>query len=527
MVSLFDKHLITILIFSPVFWAICCLFFNKKNTQLLRVFSIIASSVTFLLSCLLWKRFDIHSADIQLAERIEWMPDFGISYFVGIDGLSLLLVLLSTFLVPIIFLSSWNYISSKVKAYTALFFLLEAGMIGAFVSLDVFLFYIFWEAMLVPMFFIVGVWGGPKRIYAASKFMLYTIAGSLPMLIAIIYLIWQYKSQFGVFSASIIDLYQVSMPMDGFFSAQSLVFWAFCLAFAIKVPMFPLHTWLPDAHVQAPTGGSVILAGVLLKLGIYGFMRFAVPVAAEAALVYSDFFLVISVFAIIYGACVAFVQTDIKKLVAYSSVSHMGYIVLGLFSFNQIGVTGSIYQMLSHGISTGTLFLLVGILYERYHTREISVFGGLAKLLPLYTIVMVIATMSSIALPGTNGFIGEFMILQGAFLANWPVAIAGGAGVVLGAVYMLWLCQRILFGKLKTPDEKVRLDLNMREVAYLAPMIASIFIMGIYPRPFIQRMEKSVDYFVTNGLSADYSLNVQYVSDLRSGSGKKSSIVKR
>lgn len=523
--SLLDKHLITLLIFSPVFWAICCLFFNDKNTKALRIFSVVASTITFLLSCLLWKRFDPNSAAIQLAERAEWMPDFGISYFVGIDGLSLLLVLLSTFLLPIIFLSSWNYISTKVKAYTALFFLLEAGMIGAFVALDVFLFYIFWEAMLIPMFFIVGVWGGTQRIYAASKFMLYTIAGSLPMLIAIIYIIWQYKAQYGTFSASIIDLYQVSLPLNGLFSPQSLIFWAFCLAFAIKVPMFPLHTWLPDAHVQAPTGGSVILAGVLLKLGIYGFMRFAIPLAPEAALAYANFFLFISALAIIYGACVAFVQTDIKKLVAYSSVSHMGYIVLGLFSFNQIGVTGSIYQMLNHGISTGTLFLLVGILYERYHTREIAVFGGLAKLFPLYTIVMVIATMSSVALPGTNGFIGEFMILQGAFLANWPVAVAAGTGVVLGAVYMLWLCQRILFGKLKTPEKSEGFDLNLREVAYLAPMIAAIFVMGIYPSPFVRRMEKSVDYFVTKGLSSEYRPNVLYVSDLRPG--KKLSIVKR
>lgn len=527
MLSLVDNHLLSILIFSPVLWAICCLFFNEKSTTPLRIFSVGASTVTFLLSCLLWKRFNVDSAQMQFAERADWLPSLGVSYFIGVDGISLLLVLLSTFLLPIIFLSSWKYIGTKVKAYTALFFLLEAGMIGAFLALDVFLFYIFWEAMLIPMFFIVGVWGGKQRVYAASKFMLYTIAGSLPMLIAIIFLLWQYRDQYGTFSASILDLYKVSLPFDGLFSVQSLVFWAFCLAFAIKVPMFPLHTWLPDAHVQAPTGGSVILAGVLLKLGIYGFMRFAVPVAPEAAQAYAQFFMVISAVAIVYGACVAFVQTDIKKLVAYSSVSHMGYIVLGLFSFNAIGVTGSIYQMLNHGISTGTLFLLVGILYERYHTREIAVFGGLAKIFPLYTIVMVIATMSSIALPGTNGFIGEFMILQGAFLADWVATVVAGTGVILGAVYMLWLCQRILFGKVNVPEENKGFDLTPRELAYLAPMIVMIFVMGIYPKPFVDRMEKSVDYFVTNGLTTDYNPGVKFANQASINKAADVSVVKR
>jgi NADH-quinone oxidoreductase subunit M len=373
--------------------------------------------------------------------------------------------------------------------------MLETGMIGAFFSLDIFLFYVFWEAMLIPMFFIIGVWGGKERIYASAKFMLYTIAGSLPMLVAIIYLLWQHKTQFGFFSASLLDLYKVALPGDGMLSSQALVFLAFCLAFAVKVPMFPLHTWLPDAHVQAPTGGSVILAGVLLKLGIYGFIRFAIPLAPEATVLYAPYFMVIAAVAIIYGACVAIVQTDIKKLVAYSSVSHMGYIVLGLFSMNAIGITGSVYQMLNHGISTGGLFLLVGILYERRHTREVSEFGGLASVIPLFAISLIILTMSSIALPGTNGFIGEFLILQGAFLANPYISAVAGLGVVLGAVYMLWLCQKVLFGVCSNKKNKGMADLSLREAGYLAPLLILVFVMGLYPKVFITKMEKSIAYF--------------------------------
>lgn len=493
--ELLQNHLLSLVAFSPVLWGVLVLAIPEKLENAAKIFALAGSLATFALSVLIWKRFDEQNPGFQMAERLEWLPDFGISYFVGVDGFSLLLILLSTFLMPIIVLASWRYIENRVRSYLFFMLLLETGMIGAFIALDMFLFYVFWEAMLVPMFFVIGVWGGKERIYASAKFMLYTIAGSLPMLVAIIYLLWQSKVQFGAYSASVIDLYRLTLPGEGYFSVQGLIFLAFCLAFAVKVPMFPLHTWLPDAHVQAPTGGSVILAGVLLKFGIYGFIRFAMPFAPQAVPLYAPIFMTISAVAIIYGACVALVQQDVKKLVAYSSVSHMGYIVLGLFALNQIGLTGAVYQMLNHGVSTGALFLLVGILYERRHTRDINEFGGLASSIPLFSIVMIVMTMSSIALPGTNGFIGEFLILQGAFLTNPYSAAFGGLGVILGAVYMLWLCQKLLFGPITKEENKSLKDLNAREIAYLAPLIVLVFVMGLYPKAFVAKMEKSIAYF--------------------------------
>ena len=519
MQDLLQNHLLTLVAFSPVVWGLAVLLIPASQKTAALTFALVGSLATFGLSLLLWKRFDDQSAGFQLAETAPWLSDFGIQYFVGVDGFSLLLILLSTFLMPIIVLASWKYIEHRVRSFLFFMFLLETGMIGAFIALDIFLFYVFWEAMLVPMFFIIGVWGGKERIYASAKFMLYTIAGSLPMLVAIIFLLWQYKSQFGTYSASVVDLYKLTLPGEGFFSVQGLIFLAFCLAFAVKVPMFPLHTWLPDAHVQAPTGGSVILAGVLLKLGVYGFIRFAMPLSPQAVPLYAPFFMVISAVAIIYGACVATVQEDVKKLVAYSSVSHMGYVVLGLFSLNQIGLTGSVYQMLNHGISTGALFLLVGILYERRHTRDIKEFGGLATSIPLFSIVMIVMTMSSIALPGTNGFIGEFLILQGAFLSNPWAAAFSGVGVILGAVYMLWLCQRLLFGKITKEENKSIKDLNLREIAYLTPLIVLVFVMGLYPKVFIQKMEKSIGYFSESMANPGtrYAPSISYARDLPIG----------
>ena len=512
MQDLLQNHLLSLVTFSPLLWAVLILLVPSSQENLARILALCGSTATFAISLLLWVRFNPAEAGFQLAEKAPWLKDFGINYFVGVDGFSLLLVLLSTFLIPIIVLASWKYIEHKVKSYLFFLLMLETGMIGAFLSLDIFLFYVFWEAMLIPMFFIIGVWGGKERIYASTKFMLYTIAGSLPMLVAIIYLLWQHKTQFGSFSASLLDLYKVVLPGESMLSAQGLVFLAFCLAFAVKVPMFPLHTWLPDAHVQAPTGGSVILAGVLLKLGIYGFIRFAIPLAPQVVPLFAPYFMSIAAVAIIYGACVAIVQKDIKKLVAYSSVSHMGYIVLGLFSMNAIGITGSVYQMLNHGISTGGLFLLVGILYERRHTREIDEFGGLASVLPLFAITLIILTMSSIALPGTNGFIGEFLILQGAFLTNPYISAVAGIGVVLGAVYMLWLCQKVLFGACENSKNKGLADLNLREVAYLSPLLVLVFVMGLYPKVFVARMEKSIAYFTEtmNTPGAKYAPTVQF-----------------
>ena len=435
---------------------------------------------------------DFRSAEpgYQFLVNREWLPIIGARYVLGIDGISLFLVLLTTFLVPIIVLAAWHAVEEDTKKYLAFMLALESAILGAFLALDLFLFYIFWEAMLIPMFFLIGVWGSKDRIYAAQKFLLYTFAGSVPMLIAIIYLVMQTKLQLGFYSAALHDVLQLKLAGDGFLSTQGLIFIAFALAFAIKVPLFPLHTWLPDAHVQAPTGGSVILAGVLLKLGGYGLMRFAMPLAPAALPHFAPVMMAIASIAIVYGAFVAIAQDDIKKLVAYSSVSHMGYVILGLFALNQIGISGSLYQMLNHGVSTGALFLLVGVLYERKHTRAIAAYSGLAKTIPLFSIVMLIVTFSSIALPGTNGFVGEFLILQGAFLANpWLTALSG-TGVIFGAVYMLWLCQRILFGK-PDPDKSEGLtDINWREFYYLAPLVALVFFMGLYPKFFFDRMEQ-------------------------------------
>jgi NADH-quinone oxidoreductase subunit M len=494
MLSFFGEQILTWLIFSPLVLGVAVLAIPHEAAS--RWVALVGSLAVFGLSLVLYCGFDPTVAGYQFAVQKEWLPLIGVKYNLGVDGISLYLILLTTFLTPIIVASAWHAVEKDVRKYLFFMLFLEATVIGAFVTLDLFLFYVFWEAMLIPMFFLIGIWGSKDRIYAAQKFLLYTFAGSVPMLVAIIYLILQTKLQFGAYSAALSDVMRLTLPGDGILSAQGLIFLAFTLAFSIKVPLFPLHTWLPDAHVQAPTGGSVILAGVLLKLGGYGLVRFAMPLSVSVLPIVSPWMMGIAAIAIVYGAFVAIAQDDIKKLVAYSSVSHMGYVILGLFAINEIGVMGSMYQMLNHGVSTGMLFLLVGILYERKHTREIKAYSGLAKTLPLFSIVMLIATFSSIALPGTNGFIGEFLILQGGFLANpWWTALAA-TGVIFGAVYMLWLCQRILFG---VPDEKKSeglTDLNLREFAYLAPLIALVFIMGLYPKMFFDRMTPSVQEFM-------------------------------
>ena len=495
MAILFGEHILSWLVFGPLLFAFLLFALPKGMDEAARWIALGGSLLVFALSLVVFLSFDKTNAGYQFVVQREWLPLIGARYILGIDGISLFLVLLTTFLVPIIVLSAWHAVEVDAKRYLAFMLALEGTILGAFLALDLFLFYIFWEVMLIPMFFLIGIWGSKDRIYAAQKFLLYTFAGSVPMLIAIIHLVMQTKLQLGTYSASITDVLALQLPGGGYFSVQGLIFMAFALAFAIKVPLFPLHTWLPDAHVQAPTGGSVILAGVLLKLGGYGLMRFAMPLSVGTLPLFAPIMMGIAAVAIVYGAFVAIAQDDIKKLVAYSSVSHMGYVILGLFALNQIGVTGSLYQMLNHGVSTGALFLLVGVLYERKHTRAIAAYSGLAKTIPLFSIVMLIVTFSSIALPGTNGFVGEFLILQGAFLASPLFTAIAGMGVIFGAVYMLWLCERILFGTPDATKSEGLTDLNWREFYYLVPLIFLVFFMGLYPKYFTDRMEPSLTQF--------------------------------
>ncbi|MFA7229196.1 MAG: NADH-quinone oxidoreductase subunit M, partial [Melioribacteraceae bacterium] len=417
-----------------------------------------------------------------------------ISYHVGVDGISLLLVLLTTFLTPLTLLSTWKAIEKNVKMFTFSMLFLEVGMLGVFISLDIFLFYIFWEAMLIPMYFIIGVWGGERRIYAAVKFFIFTMFGSLLMLIAIIWLAVYASGLLGYFSTNLLELYKVGPTVPH--EIQTWMFGAFFLSFAIKVPLFPLHTWLPDAHVEAPTAGSVILAGVLLKMGTYGLVRFCLPLFPQSAVQFAPLISVLAVVGIIYGALVSMVQTDMKKLVAYSSVSHLGFVVLGIFAMTIESVQGAVIQMVNHGLSTGALFLMVGVAYERTHRRDIAFYGGIAKLVPIYSTVLMISILSSIGLPGLNGFVGEFLILIGSFkspvLNNWWFTIFAATGVIFAAVYLLWMYQRVVFGKVTNEDLKHELtDMNFREMVVMIPIFVFIIWIGIYPGTFLSLTEVS------------------------------------
>jgi NADH-quinone oxidoreductase subunit M len=484
--------MLSLILFSPVVGALTLLLLPRDQVKGLRRSAFVFSLFPLLFSLLLLLAFNPSEAGFQFVEQARWIPMFGIDYKVGVDGISLFLVLLTTFLTPLVILFAWGDIEKRVKEFLIFMLLLETGMLGAFIALDLFLFYVFWEVMLVPMYFIIGVWGGQRRIYAAIKFVLYTMAGSLLMLVAILYLVWLNQSATGTLTFDLLKLYELQVPL----ATQRWLFAAFALAFAIKVPMFPLHTWLPDAHVEAPTGGSVILAGVLLKLGTYGFLRYAVGLFPVVAVEAWPYIAGAAVIGIVYGALVAMVQPDLKKLVAYSSVSHLGFVMLGLFAFNTPGVTGSIYQMLGHGLSTGALFLVVGVIYQRRHTRLISEFGGLWKQLPIFSAVFLIVMLSSIGLPGLNGFVGEFLILLGAFRSNPWVGAVAVLGVILGAVYMLRMFQRVMFGPLENPKNQELTDLTPRELVVLVPLLAMILLMGVYPKPFLSRMEPSVEAFV-------------------------------
>lgn len=509
---------LTGLIFLPIVFAAIVLLLPQNK---IRVASLAMAIAHFVYSLCLFQSFDKSTAALQLVEKHEWISFFGINYFVGIDGISFWLVLMTTFFAPIVILGSWHSIEKREKTFHFALFLLQTFMLGTFLSIDSIMFYIFFEASLLPMYLMIGVWGGTRRIYAAMKFFIYTMAGSLLMLVAILALVFMTAEQLGSPSASIIDFYKLQIPFIAgeVLNPQTLMFLAFFIAFAIKVPMFPVHTWLPDAHVEAPTPGSVILAAIMLKMGTYGFMRFVIPLFPEATHYYGWFVMLLGVIGIVYGALVAMVQPDIKKLVAYSSVSHMGYVVLGLFALNIYGTTGALYQMLNHGVSTGALFLLVGIIYERTHTREIKNYGGLASAMPIYTILFLIVTMSSIAVPGTNGFVGEFYILMGGFLKNKALGAIAVLGVILGAAYMLWMVKKVFFGpegeyvkgsKEGSYNEALK-DISLRESIVLAPLIILIFWMGIFPNHFLSWSKSSLDHLVKTQL--DYELPLAQKAD--------------
>jgi NADH-quinone oxidoreductase subunit M len=486
--------ILTTLVLLPLAGAVAVLFTSRERAALARQVALLVSLATFAVSILMWAQFDALSPEYQFVERRTWLPEFGISYHLGVDGISLLLVVLTTFLTPIALLCSWESIKDRVREFLFFMLALEAAMIGVFVSLDLFVFYIFWDFMLIPMYFLIGIWGYDRRIYASIKFILYTMAGSVLMLVAILWLAHQHQVMVGVPSFDLVDLIALNLPAG---RIQNYLFLAFAVAFAIKVPMFPFHTWLPDAHVEAPTAGSVILAGVLLKMGVYGLLRFAFPLFPEAAREFAPYLAMLAVIGIVYGALVAMVQPDLKKLVAYSSVSHMGIIVLGICALNINGVQGAVYQMLAHGVSTGGLFLIVGMLSDRRHTRLIAEFGGLKAVAPKLVAAFLLITLASVALPGTNGFVGEFLILVGSFKglfspnAQYYTAIAA-TGVILSAVYMLWMFQRVNYGELTNPKNRGLRDLSPREWVVIAPICAMAIIMGVAPGWFLRPMEPSV-----------------------------------
>jgi NADH-quinone oxidoreductase subunit M len=452
--------------------------------------------VEFLLSLPLWWVFQIGTAQMQFHHEYPWIPDWGIYYRVGLDGISLFMVLLTTFTMPLAVLGSWNYITEKLRAYYVLLLVLTTGMLGVFISLDLFMFYVFWEIMLIPMYFIIGVWGGPRRLYAAIKFFVYTFVGSLLMLVAILAMYYMVGRGTGVYSFA----YDHLLANIGFVAEWALwLFGAFALAFAIKVPMFPFHTWLPDAHVEAPTAGSVILAGILLKMGTYGFLRFALPFFPGVALnpTVETIVVALAIVGIIYGALVAMVQPDFKKLVAYSSVSHLGFVMLGIWALTLQSIQGAVLIMINHGISTGALFFLAGMLGERRHTREIAAFGGLARVVPAFAVVLTVISLSSIGLPGTNGFVGEFLVLVGSF-GRYPVPTAiATTGVIFAAAYLLWALQRIIYNKLDNPENENLPDLSKRELLVLGPLLACVVWIGLYPKPFLDRIEASAEALVT------------------------------
>jgi len=480
---------LSLLIFLPLAGGVVLALLPETAHRTIRAFATLIAGAEFALSLPLWWKLVPQQPGWQFVENTDWIRSVGASYHLGVDGISMLLALLTTLLTLVAVVGSFTAVEKRAKEFYALLLALEAGMLGTFFSLDLLLFYVFWEAMLVPMYLLIGVWGGPRRIYAALKFFLYTMAGSVLMLVAILWLYALQRSATGVPSFDLDAYYALAIPGG----AQTWLFLAFAFAFAIKVPMFPLHTWLPDAHVEAPTAGSVILAAVLLKMGTYGFLRFAMPMFPLASAQFTPWIAGLAIFGILYGALVAMVQPDLKKLVAYSSVSHLGFCMLGLYAMNSQGMAGGMLQMLNHGISTGALFLLVGVIYERRHTRQIADFGGLWKSMPVYGAVFLVVMLSSIGLPGTNGFVSEFLVLLGAFRTEWSWAAIAALGVVLGALYMLWMFQRVMFGPLKHPANERLADLTLREKLVFAPLLILIFWIGFMPQPILDRAQPALE----------------------------------
>jgi NADH-quinone oxidoreductase subunit M len=496
-----DALMLQIVLWLPLAGVAGLLLVAAERIDAIRRFSFAVMALQFVLTVLLVWHFDPALASLQAASRTPWIADWGVYFSIGLDGTNVLLVLLTAFLGPLVVAGSFTAITKDVKLFYAMVFLIQFAMLGTFVAQDLFVFYLFWETMLIPMFLIIGIWGGERRIYATIKFFLYTAFGSILMLAAVIYLVYSLQGTTGVTSFAFADLQRARLPL----SVQLVLLSAFGLSFAIKVPIVPFHTWLPDAHVEAPTAGSVILAGVLLKMGTYGFMKLGFPLFPDATRYLSPVIMTLAVVSIIYGACLALVQNDIKKIIAYSSISHLGYVMLGLISLDLIGIQGAIIQMVSHGLTAAGLFLMVGMIYERCHTRELSAYGGLAKILPVYSVFFMILTLASIGLPTTSGFTGEFLVLLGAFNAAWPLHVHGDTyplvlsasavlGVVLGALYMLRFAQSFLFGAAKVPHDPVT-DLVLREKLILAAIVAAVFALGLYPNEPMRKTELAAKEF--------------------------------
>lgn len=503
-----NSSIVSIIIFLPLIVAVLALF--SPSVRLSKWIALGGSLVTFIASLHIWFHFDAKSSALQFVEVYDWLPSMGIKYLVGVDGLNLLLVMLTSFLTPCVLVSLWESKVTYIKPFLSLLLVLETGMIGALVAFDLVFFYVFWEVMLIPMYFIIGIWGGSNKIYATTKFVLYTVFGSLLMLVAAIVLYLVHYEEHGFYSTSLLDLYKITQMG---LSTQSYLFLAFSLAFAIKVPLWPFHTWLPHAHTEAPTSGSVILAGILLKMGTYGFLRFALPLFPDALVRFSPLLMTLGIVGIVYGALMAWMQKDAKRLVAYSSVSHLGFVVIGSVvilngKLSEEALTGALYQMINHGISTGALFFLVGMIYERRHTRILSEFGGISAVMPWFAVCLMVATLGSVGLPGTGGFVGEFLILLGVFKFSPLAGILASTGVVLGAIYMLNLCLSILFGPLDKEENKKLTDMTFLEKTYMVPLSVLVILMGVFPNFFLDKTRASLHHLAEH--VSEYRLMVSH-----------------